>query len=75
MKIDAHHHFWNYNAAEYGWIDDSMKSLRRDFLPEHLRQEITSTGVDGVISVQARQPGLNLTRRRRERREARRKIR
>jgi L-fuconolactonase len=55
MKIDAHHHFWKYNPAEYGWIDDSMKSLRRDFLPEHLRQEIAASGIDGVISVQARQ--------------------
>jgi L-fuconolactonase len=55
MKIDAHHHFWNYDPVEYGWLDDSMKSLRRDFLPEHLRQEIAGAGVDGVISVQARQ--------------------
>jgi L-fucono-1,5-lactonase len=55
MKIDAHHHFWKYNPAEFGWIDDSMKMIRRDFLPEHLRQEIAATGIDGVISVQARQ--------------------
>lgn len=55
MKIDAHHHFWKYNPTEFGWIDDPMKSLRRDFLPEHLRQEIAATGIDGVISVQARQ--------------------
>ena len=37
MKIDAHHHFWCYNPAEYGWIDDSMAVLRRDFLPDDLR--------------------------------------
>jgi L-fuconolactonase len=55
MKIDAHHHFWNYDPVAYGWLDDSMKSLRRDFLPEHLRQETAGTGIDGVISVQARQ--------------------
>lgn len=55
MKIDSHHHFWSYDPIEYGWIDDAMKSIRRDFLPEHLRAEIAAAGVDGVVSVQARQ--------------------
>ena len=55
MKIDAHHHFWTYDPVEYGWIDDAMRLLRRDFLSEHLRAEIAAAGVDGVISVQARQ--------------------
>ncbi|MCJ7543157.1 MAG: amidohydrolase family protein [Phycisphaerae bacterium] len=55
MRIDAHHHFWRYNAAEYGWISDAMSVLRRDFLPEHLAAEIRTAGVDGVVSVQARQ--------------------
>src|ERR1051325_7389573 len=55
MKIDAHHHFWKYTPAEYGWIDDAMKIIRRDFLPEHLRCEIVNAGIDGVVSVQARQ--------------------
>jgi L-fuconolactonase len=55
MHIDAHHHFWHYDPAEYGWIDDAMKVIRRDFLPEHLLAEISAAGVDGVISVQARQ--------------------
>jgi L-fuconolactonase len=55
MKIDAHHHFWSYDPVEYDWIDETMKAIRRDFLPEHLRAEIASAGVDGVVSVQARQ--------------------
>jgi L-fuconolactonase len=55
MKLDSHHHFWKYNPIEYGWIDDSMRAIRRDFLPEHLRAEIAAAGVDGVVSVQARQ--------------------
>lgn len=55
MNIDSHHHFWSYDAAEYGWIDDSMKRLRRDFLPADLEQEIQAAGIDGVVSVQARQ--------------------
>ncbi len=32
-----------------------MKVIRRDFLPEHLRQEIAIADVDGAVSVQARQ--------------------
>ncbi|HEU4391069.1 MAG TPA: amidohydrolase family protein [Blastocatellia bacterium] len=55
MIVDSHQHFWNYDAAEYGWIDDAMKAIRRDFLPHHLAEEIAAAGVDGVISVQARQ--------------------
>ena len=55
MKIDSHHHFWSYDPVEYGWIDDTMKAIRRDFLPEHLRAEIAAVEVDGVVSVQARQ--------------------
>ena len=53
--IDAHQHFWHYSAAEYGWIDDSMAVLRRDFLPEELRGEMTRTAVDACVAVQARQ--------------------
>ncbi|MEO6740656.1 MAG: amidohydrolase family protein [Chthoniobacteraceae bacterium] len=55
MKIDSHHHFWKYSTAEYPWIGDSMAALRRDFLPEHLQAEIAAAGIDGVVSVQARQ--------------------
>ncbi len=33
MRIDAHQHFWRYNREEYGWIDDSMADIKRDFLP------------------------------------------
>ncbi len=54
-KIDAHHHFWKYDPAEYDWIDDNMRAIRRDFLPEDLRPEIAAAGIDAVISVQARQ--------------------
>src|SRR5215510_3283496 len=53
--IDAHQHFWHYSAAEYGWIDDSMAVLRRDFLPEELRGEMARTAVDACVAVQARQ--------------------
>src|SRR4051794_6043972 len=55
MFIDAHHHFWRYDPAEYGWISDAMGILRRDYLPDDLRRESAAAGVDGVVSVQARQ--------------------
>ncbi|MBI2688770.1 MAG: amidohydrolase family protein [Acidobacteria bacterium] len=53
--IDTHHHFWKYSEKEYGWLNDNMKALRRDFLPEDLYKEMRAAGVDGAVSVQARQ--------------------
>src|SRR3954468_10420707 len=53
--IDAHQHFWHYTAADYGWIDDSMAVLRRDFLPADLAAAMHSAGVARSIAVQARQ--------------------
>jgi L-fuconolactonase len=55
VKIDSHHHFWNYNPVEYDWIDESMKKIRKDFTPKDLQQEISKLNLDGVVSVQARQ--------------------
>jgi L-fuconolactonase len=55
MKIDSHHHFWRYNPTEYGWINDAMRVIGLDFLPPDLQREIENVGIDGVVSVQARQ--------------------
>src|SRR2546425_10668855 len=55
MKIDAHQHFWRYDAAEYAWIDDSMRGLRRDFLPDDAKREMSRAGFDAGVAVQARQ--------------------
>lgn len=54
-KIDAHHHLWRYSADEYGWIDEQMGELRRDFLPGDLVREMRAAGIDGAVTVQARQ--------------------
>src|SRR5258708_25207184 len=54
-KIDAHDHFWRYTPEEYGWIDDRMSQLRRDFLPADLEKGAHSAGLDGVVTVQTRQ--------------------
>ncbi len=55
MHIDAHQHFWMYDEREYGWIDDFMASLRRDFLPGDLKPELERSGFQGCVAVQARQ--------------------
>jgi L-fuconolactonase len=55
MQIDSHVHFWRYDPAEYGWIDDSMARLRRDFLPGDVKGEMDRAGIDACIAVQARQ--------------------
>jgi L-fuconolactonase len=53
--IDAHHHLWHYSAVEYEWIDDRMAALRRNFLPADFVDELASAGIDGALTVQARQ--------------------
>lgn len=53
--IDAHHHLWRYTSADYGWIDDSMLAIRRDFLPQDLTAALTAAHIEGTVAVQARQ--------------------
>jgi L-fuconolactonase len=55
MRIDAHQHFWIYSPQEYGWIDDSMDAIRRNFLPEDLAPELQKNGYAGSVAVQAQQ--------------------
>ncbi len=54
-RIDAHHHLWRYNSAEYGWLDEEFQALRRDFLSKDLKAELAGAGIDGTVAVQARQ--------------------
>lgn len=53
--IDAHHHLWRYNAADYPWMDEKLAVLRRDFSPTDLEPEMRAAGIDGTVAVQARQ--------------------
>jgi L-fuconolactonase len=55
MHIDAHQHFWIYDSSQYAWIDDSMASLRRNFLPTDLKPELDQAVFQGCVAVQARQ--------------------
>jgi L-fuconolactonase len=54
-RIDAHHHLWRYTPDEYGWINEEMGLLRRNFLPGALKPLLERAGIHGAIAVQARQ--------------------
>lgn len=55
MRVDAHQHFWRYSEEEYGWINDEMAAIRRDFLPADLRPLLTDAGIAASVAVQAHQ--------------------
>lgn len=55
MNIDSHQHFWKYNPEEYAWINEDMRILKRDYLPEDLEPQLVQCGFYGTIAVQARQ--------------------
>tara|TARA_R100000789_G_scaffold100615_2_gene112179 strand:- start:2164 stop:3084 length:921 start_codon:yes stop_codon:yes gene_type:complete len=55
FMIDSHHHFWNFSADQYPWIGKGMERIANDFLPQNLLDTAHPLGVEGVISVQARQ--------------------
>jgi L-fuconolactonase len=54
VRIDAHQHFWNYDAAQYPWIAPGSP-LQRDWLPPDLAPLLAAAKLDGCIAVQARQ--------------------
>lgn len=55
MIIDSHHHLWKYNAADYGWMDDTMAILKQDYLPADLEKQLSGSNVTDTVVVQARQ--------------------
>lgn len=52
--IDAHQHLWEFDQAEYDWIDEGMVPLRRSFLSEDLERVLGDCGIRGSVAVQAR---------------------
>lgn len=61
MRIDAHQHFWKFDPVRDSWIDDSMKVIQRDFLPDDLEPVLLKNGFDGCVSVQSDQsPAENM---------------
>lgn len=55
MRIDTHQHFWAINDADYVWMGEEHAPIRRDFLPDDLLPLLSATGIDGCVTVQARQ--------------------
>ena len=55
MRLDAHQHFWKYDARRDAWITDEMTAIRRDFLPADLEHILSANGFDGCVAVQADQ--------------------
>ncbi|MXV52253.1 amidohydrolase family protein [Pedobacter sp. HMF7647] len=55
MKIDAHQHFWKFDAVRDSWITDDMAIIRNDFLPADLEPLLNENGFDGCIVVQSSQ--------------------
>ncbi|QDV45184.1 Amidohydrolase [Stieleria neptunia] len=55
MLIDSHHHLWKYSAEQYPWISDKMSVLRNDFWSDDLNRLSDEHGVEGFVTVQARQ--------------------
>jgi L-fuconolactonase len=55
MRIDAHQHFWRYNANRDRWITDDMAALKKDFLPEDLIPQLNANAIQGCVAVQTDQ--------------------
>jgi len=55
IRIDAHQHFWRYDAQAYAWISAEMGVLRNDFTPNAFAAELKQHDFAGSVVVQARQ--------------------
>ena len=51
--IDAHQHFWHPRRGDYGWIPEGDPILDRPYGPHDLQPELSATGVQQTILVQA----------------------
>ena len=55
VRIDAHQHFWHFDAVRDAWITADMAAIRRDFLPSDLAPLLQQHNLDGCVAVQASQ--------------------
>jgi len=55
MKIDAHNHFWNFDAVKHSWIDGTMTAIQHSFLPADFEKILFDNGIDGCVAVQVEQ--------------------
>ena len=50
--VNSHHHFWDPDAGDYGWLSGPFLPIRRVFGPEDLRPALERNGVAGTVLVQ-----------------------
>ena len=55
LRIDAHQHFWIFDPVRDSWINDEMKIIQRDFLPNDLQPVLIQNGISGSVVVQSDQ--------------------
>lgn len=55
MRIDAHHHYWQYDPQVHAWISEEMAPLRRSFLPSDLAPMLSQSEFSGAVLVQVMQ--------------------
>jgi L-fuconolactonase len=55
LKIDAHQHFWKYDAVRDEWITPDLGVIAQDFMPQDLKPKLDEFGFDGCIVVQSSQ--------------------
>ncbi|KZE33395.1 amidohydrolase family protein [Chelatococcus daeguensis] len=54
-RIDAHHHFWNPQEADYPWMaPDALAPIRRPFGPQDMAPLIAAAGITRTVLVQTR---------------------
>lgn len=53
--IDTHVHFWNFDPIRDSWINEDMKVIQNDFLPEDLSPIFENLELTGCVAVQANQ--------------------
>lgn len=52
--IDAHHHFWDPETADYPWMTEELAAIRRRFDASDLRPLLAANAVDRTVLVQTR---------------------
>lgn len=55
MRVDAHQHYWHFDAHRDAWITRDMDAIRRDFLPSDVAPSLRDAQIDAVVAVQASQ--------------------
>lgn len=55
MRIDAHQHFWRFDAVRDSWINNDMSIIQKNFFPADLQPVLQQNGIDGCVTVQSDQ--------------------